>query len=237
MRSWRRLLPLAAVLGCSDLTEGSGGVVSLEVTAPPSQIEVGDTIALQAVALDRNGQPVAAEIGWRSPDTTLTIEPEGPRAIGRFPGPGRIQAVSGTLASGLSQLTVAPRVDTVAIPGPTELIVAPEAPASEPLVALLQTFTPAGPVSGRPIIYEIVEPVFPDPATRTVELTGGVLLDTLTTDATGGPATPVAVQRVAGAVVPESVVVEVRAFRKDVIPVPGSGQRFIVRFQQPPATP
>ena len=73
-----RALPLllAAALGCSNITDsGSGtGVVALEVKVPSRlELEVGDTIKLSARALDRNGDSVAADITWLSPDTTVGV--------------------------------------------------------------------------------------------------------------------------------------------------------------------
>ena len=61
------------VLGCSDLTEGAGGVVGLEINTPPkTEIEVGETMALTARALDKDGNTIPAAVTWRAPDATLT---------------------------------------------------------------------------------------------------------------------------------------------------------------------
>ena len=71
-----RVLPLlvVAALGCSNITDTGSGVVALEVKVPSRlELEVGDTIQLSARALDRNGDSVAAEITWLSPDTTVGV--------------------------------------------------------------------------------------------------------------------------------------------------------------------
>jgi hypothetical protein len=94
-----------------------------------------------------------------------------------------------------------------------------------PLVTSLQSFTTGGLVD-RPVIYEITTPT-PDTA---VTLTGGVLSDTLQT-ASDGTITSVSLSLNASKVRPDSTIIEVRANRTHGAPVPGSGQRFIVRFQ------
>jgi hypothetical protein len=96
-------------------------------------------------------------------------------------------------------------------------------------VVLLQTFTPSvAPVADRPVIYEITSPV---PGTSpAVALTGGVQADTVNTGSDGTVA-GVALTRVAGAAPVDSAIVEVRALRTRGALVPGSGQRFIIRFQ------
>ena len=97
------------------------------------------------------------------------------------------------------------------------------------LVVLLQTFTPSvAPVADRPVIYEITSPVAG--ASAAVALTGGVQADTVNTGSDGTVA-GVALTRVAGAAPVDSAIVEVRALRTRGAVVPGSGQRFIIRFQ------
>ena len=116
------------------------------------------------------------------------------------------------------------------MPGPVTDTVAADETASVALVSRVESFDPAGPLSGRSLIYEIVQPAFADPAARTVELSGGGLADTVLTGADGAPTTPVAVQRVTGATPPASVTVQVRGVQRRGTPVPGSGQAFTVAF-------
>jgi hypothetical protein len=215
------------MLSCSNLTEGAGGVVGLEIRTPVlTTIEVGETLQLSAVALDKNGDSVAAPVTWATPDTTLTVDPTG-AITGVHPGTGRVQAFTGSLASSLATFTVIARADTLILVGDSVVTVAPGA-NSTPLVAELQSFSPAGPLPSRPIVYQVTSP--PDVGPHTVELPGSVLVDTLTTG-TDGAVTSVTLNRVNGTTQPDTAIVEVRAFRTRGSAVPGSGQRFIVLFQ------
>lgn len=118
MTRWATLLASALLLGCSNLTEGPNGLVELEITQPAqTQIEVGQTLQLAARALDKNGDPIAVTIGWRTADVTLTVDDQG-LVTGVAPGPGRVQAFAGSLSSALINLTViATTVPTPSIAG------------------------------------------------------------------------------------------------------------------------
>jgi len=81
-------------------------VVALEITQPAvTTIEVGDTLRLSARALNRDGDPVDVPITWTTADATLTVDPQG-LVTGIAPGPGRVQALTGSLGSALVSLTV-----------------------------------------------------------------------------------------------------------------------------------
>jgi hypothetical protein len=218
----------ALVAGCSDLTEGAGGVVELEVRVPAvTSIEVGEGLQLTALALDRDGNPVDVPISWRTSDASLTVDDTG-FVTGVAPGPGHVQAFAGTLSSGRLPLTVIARADTLAIVGDSVVIVAPEAAASAPLVVQLLSFAQPDPLPSRPVIYTVVSP--DEVPVRTVELAGGVLVDTVSTGTTGLNQT-VTLNRVAGVASPDTAIVQVRSYRNSGADVPGSGQRFIVLFQ------
>jgi Bacterial Ig-like domain (group 2) len=223
------LISLLLVLGCSDLTEGAGGVVSLEITQPAfTTIETGETLALSARALDKNGNPVDAAVTWAAADPTLTVDPATGVVTGVSPGTGRVQAFAGNLASGLLQFTVIARADTLILTD-SVFTVAPDAASSPPLVAQLQSFNPPGVLPDRPIVYEVTSP--PDlGGPHTVELPGGVLIDTVNTG-TDGAVSSVTLNRAGTLGQPDTAIVEVRAFRSRGALVPGSGQRFIVLFQ------
>jgi len=106
VKRWAVLITSAFALGCSDLTEGAGGVVELEIRQPAvTEVEVGKTLQLLARALDRNGDPVAVPVTWRTSDTTLTVDDQG-LVTGVTPGPGQVQAIAGSLASARVSLTV-----------------------------------------------------------------------------------------------------------------------------------
>jgi hypothetical protein len=227
---WCGALVLGLVLGCSNLDEGEAGVVALEVTAPsPDTLEVGETVQLAARALDRDGNAVNAAIAWRSVDTTASIDPTTGVVTALFPGTARVQATVGSLSSGLITLTVLARADTLIIAGDSVLTVATDVPASAAMLVRLESFNPAGPLAGRPVIYTITSPDL-TALPHTVELPGAVLVDTVLTESDGQVST-MTLNRVAGVIAPDSAIVEVSAFRARGAVVPGSGQRFIVHFQ------
>jgi hypothetical protein len=225
------LAALAAVTGCSNLTE-AGGIVGLEIRVPRTPVvEVGQTIQLRARALDQQGDSVAATITWLTPDTTATLTPTG-LLTGRTGGTtARVQAQVGTLVSDFVTFTVNPRPDTLALAGDSVMTVASGVTSSAPLLASLRSFAPPEPLAGDVITYTIVAPVFADAAQRTVELPGGVLSLAATTGIDGTPATAVTLNRVTGQSSPDSAIVTVAAATATGAAVPGSGQRFIVRFQ------
>ena len=232
-RGARVALVLLAVAGCSSLDELADGVIALEVRPPdPPIIEFGDTATFSARALDENGDSVEADIRWVTPDTTLTIVDTAAGLVaGRYPAvTGRVQAQLGSLQGGFTTLTVEARADTIIVPETVPDSVEADETVSNPLVARLETFDPAGPLAGRSLIFEIVAPTFGDPAARTVELSNGALADTVQTAADGTPSSPVVVQRLAGVVPPASVTVQVRSVQRRGTPVPGSGQAFTVLF-------
>jgi len=230
VRCRRLLMAFGALAGCSNLTE-EGGVAGLEIRVPrPATVEVGQTIQLSARALDRQGDSVAAAVTWLTPDTTVTLTPDG-HLTGRTSGSARVQAEVGTLVSDFVTFTVNPRPDTLALAGDSILTVASGVGISAPLFASIRSFAPAEPLSGEVITYTVTAPVFPDATQRTVELPGGVLSLAAITGADGTPATPVTLNRVTGQSSPDSAIVTVSAVTAAGATVPGSGQRFIVRFQ------
>jgi hypothetical protein len=227
----RWVIPFAIVwvLGCSDVTEGAGGVVELEITSPAlTTIEVGEELQLSARALDKDGNPVGVSITWRAPDSTLSVDSSTGIISGLAPGSGRVQALAGSLASPLLSFTVIARADTLILVGDSVVTVDPTATGSAPLVTQLQSFSPPDVLASRPVVYAVTSP--PDVGPHSVELPGAVLIDTLMTAADGTVQAAI-LNRVAGVPSPDSAIVEVRAFRTRGAPVPGSGQRFIVRFQ------
>ncbi len=231
MRCRYFLAAFAAVAGCSNLTE-ENGVAGLELRVPrPPVVEVGQTIQLSARALDLQGDSVAATIVWITPDTTVILTPTG-QMTGRTGGTtARVQAHVGSIVSDFVTFTVNPAPDTLKLVGDSVLTVAPGVTASAPLLASLQSFVPAQALEGDVITFRIAEPVFADPTLRTVELPGGVLTLDATTGLDGTPTPSVTVNRVTGRASPDSAIVTVSALTAAGATVPGSGQRFIVRFQ------
>ena len=134
-------------------------------------------MTLSAQALGKDGNPVDAPITWRAPDSTLTVDETTGVITGVSPGTGRVQAFAGSLSSALLQFTVTATADTLIVTD-SVLTVAPTETASLPLVAQIQTFNPAGPLPGWPVIYTITDP--PEVIPHLVELPGGVVTDTVT---------------------------------------------------------
>ena len=229
MRRWGLLLLAIVLQGCSDLSEGAGGVIELRIVAPSSKnIEVGQTIQLSATALDKDGNPVSTEITWQAPDTTLTVDAATGAITGVFPGTGHVQAFAGSLASSLMTFTVLAAADTLVIVGDSVSTVPPGVSNTAPLVVQLRSLSPDAGLPSRPVIYTVTQP--PDVGPHTVELPGGVLADTVLTG-TDGAVSSVTLIRVNGTTQPDTAIVEVRAIRGSGTDVPGSGQRFIVLFQ------
>lgn len=234
-RAW--ITGTCLLAACSNLTADNGGVVSLEVQRPePATVEVGDTIQLSAVALDRNGEPVDASIVWRTSDTTLAVDSTTGQVTGLVANQtGRVQASETSLSSQPITLSVLSAADTLAVPTDT-LVVAAGVDASPAMAAtiLSQSDTAVSgfePASGARIIFAITVPAFADPAARTVELPGGVLTDTLVSDASGQALPAATVNRLAGTTAPDTVRVTVSALHRSGRAVAGSGQVVIVVFQ------
>jgi hypothetical protein len=223
---WLGLLPVALLVGCSNLDEGEAGIVALEVRTPfPEIIEVGETLQLSAVPLDAEGDSVAAPVTWRSPDNTITLGETTGLVTGVLPGTGRVQATSGSLSSALVELDVIAPADTLVLVGDS-VVVSPVEPGTATLTVRLDSRNPAGAAGARPVAFEITRPTVVPLA---VALPGGDLTESVESG-TDGTAS-VTVSRVPGTAVPDSVFVVVGATRTRGAVVPGSGQRFIVLFQ------
>lgn len=223
-------LLLAVVLaGCSGLDTTDAGIVGLEVSYPrPDTVEVGETIQLVARPLDKNGDSVAAAVTWASPDTTVSLDASTGLLTGRAPGPAQIQASVGSLSSPFISFGVIAPADTLIIPGDSVLTVPSGADQSDSMAVELESAHPAGPMVNWPVVYAIT---LPDPtAGLPVTFANGAAVDTFRTGSDGA-VTNARLLPVPGAVLPDSVVVEVRAARTRGAVVPGSGQHFFVRFQ------
>lgn len=233
MKIPRGLLAVAVLLACTDLIDASNQVVQVRVLASIVTIlDVSDTSRVFAQALNKNGEVVPAPIEWLALDTTAGVDSSG-LVRADFPGQARIQAQTGTLLSNILNFTIVPRPDTVVIVGEDTLRVLVGEGSSAPLEVRLDTHEMGDtlPANGGRIEYRIVEPDSTQP--RSVEFTGQVTIDTVTTGLDGTSTVPVLLNRVAGVTSPDSAIVEITAFRFRVDTVPGSGQRFIIRFDNP----
>ncbi len=227
MRRWCRLLPLLAVAACSNLEEGQGGVVALEIQTPTiTTLEVGEQVQLSARALDADGEAVEATIEWLTSSAALSVDAAG-LATGVSPGVVRVQAAVGSLTSAQINFTVRAPADTIVIVGDSVFVVPVAAPVPANPAVRIDSRTPPGPVEAQDVIFDITQPVAG--AIPVVQLANGDQSDTVRTTAEG--LATVALSLVTGQVPPDTAIVEVRANRLQGSVVPGSGQRFIILFQ------
>jgi hypothetical protein len=235
-RAWPALLCLA--LACSSFANNQDGVASLEVRLPANfYLELGETVQLHAVARDAAGDSVGASLVWLTPDTTVTVDADGLVTPLLGSGTGRVQVgVFGkdTLLTPSDSLkfTLTARADSLRLVGPDSIEVATDTATSVALeVALVDTAAATG-VAGRPIAFQIVDPV--QSTTPTVVLRTAKTRDSVLTAGTGAPTTPMTVKAATGQTPPDRVVVEVTAYRASGQPIPGSGVQFVIRFLHQP---
>jgi hypothetical protein len=225
---------LCALAACSDVGSSSDTVIAIQVTPPPGGVvEVGDTVQYTAVTLNQDGDSIDAPVRWATPDTqNIALDSLTGQVVGkRGATQARVQASSQGLVATPNVINVLATADTLILVGADTVRVDLLSTTSSPLVARLESFDPVGPLAGRTLIYEIIEPVFALPTDATVALPNAQSSDTVLTGSTGEPTTPVTLARVTGKTSPDSAIVEVRATRyRNTQPVPGSGQRWIVRF-------
>lgn len=105
---------LAVLSGCANLPTSGDGIVALEVVQPASlTLAQGSSIQLTARAVDRSGTIVAADVRWRTPDSTLVVDSlTGEVTAITDAGTGRVQASTGTLRSSILTFAL-----TAAAPG------------------------------------------------------------------------------------------------------------------------
>ena len=235
MNPARLLLAILAVPACSDLTSDSTVPIVLEIRAPAGIaggnpiVEIGDTFQLTARALNQDGDSVAAVMVWRTLDTGLVfLDSLTGQISGKKVGPARIQVKSGTLTSDIVSFSVVPFAEQLQIIPPDSARVALADTASVALVTELDTITPTGPLPGRQIIYDLTT-IFGQQG-DTVSLSGGSMSLSVATGALGQPTVSIYVRTIPSQPRPDSVLVLVSALRPSGDSIPGSGQRFIVRF-------
>lgn len=103
------LLVIAGAAACGSVPDLGGGIVALEVRTPDTlRLAVGATLTLHARALDLQGDSVAADIFWRTPDTALvTLDTVRGTIVARTnTGVARIQARVSSLVSNIIQITL-----------------------------------------------------------------------------------------------------------------------------------
>jgi len=239
MNPARLLLAILALPACSELTSDSNVPIVLEIRAPAGVpggnpiVEIGDTFQLNARALNQDGDSVAAVLVWRTADTALVFLDSLTGYIsGKQVGTARVQVKSGSLTSDLVSFSVVPAAESLLIISPDTVHVLSTDAQSVGLITELDTLNPNGPLSGRQIVYLIASISGVDSASAT--LNGGFDTLVVVTGTDGRPTTTVVV--VPGTTRPDSLIVEVRAYRPSSFSrptpvfIPGSGQQFIVKF-------
>ena len=105
--------------GCSSLPTTGDGIVAIEVRIPSSlTLRLGDSVTLQARALNQQGDSVAGVIRWFTVDTAaVTVDSiRGVVTARKSSGTARIQASVGTLHSNPLTLLLAPAPTTLVLP-------------------------------------------------------------------------------------------------------------------------
>ena len=225
-------MQLGAGAACSGLTDNSDGVERLEIVGPANTfLELGTPTQLTAVALNRNGDTVAANFRWRTPDSTVTLDSlQGIITARLAAGSARVQVgVFGkdTIVTSLGGLsfTLTARADTVVLLSADSVDVPKDLVGSPIRLKLTGGAAQTG-GAGRPVSLRIIDPAPAD--SPAVTFASGRVADSLTTDATGS--TGSTVRGVAGRPVPDRAVVEINAYRASGLPIPGSRRRVVIRF-------
>lgn len=222
----------ALLAGCSGISENADGVASVEIRLPTNfYLEKGQSVLIRAVARNRDGDSVAAEFRWRSPDTTIAVD----SALGIVTGltdvgTARVQAAlfgSDTLLSILDSLTftLTAMADTGFSTTPDSITISVDTVATS-IAFTLEGGTPRQPVAGRPVTFIIVDPAPAD--TPVVMFLSGRARDSTLTSAAG--VATLTVRGRSGKTIPDRAVVEINAYRAAGALIPGSGQRVVVRF-------
>jgi len=226
--AWR--VVLAVVLAaCSDLSSTGKGVVALRVLLPsPAAVEPGDTLPLQAQALDIDGDTIpGAEIFWRTPDTAALdmVDSVGLVTTALTSGTGRVQARVGSLFSDLQTLTIRRASDTLVLTGEAFDTVAAGDTASAPLEAAVLSLTPdtAG-INNTRITFALLDSL------SGVHFAGDVAILGALTGPGGKPAQPVTLRR-SGPAVLGTVRVALSATRPSGAPVGSLNPVITITFQ------
>jgi hypothetical protein len=227
----------AAIFGaaaCGNIAGDLRGVIAIDVVVPDSaRVETGDTIIPSAVALDGNGDTVAAAtVYWSSLDTAgAGILHLADSTTGTFvalaPGTSQIQARVGNLRSNPIPISVLFRADTIfadSTPARDSVSVATKTDSlSDSLRIRIRSFADTvagGNLPGRRVVFQLLYPG--DTTSFTL-----VPSNTITTDGAGLAVVQVKLKSRA---LPDSAVVQATATRVNGQTVHGAPITFTVVF-------
>lgn len=196
-------------------------------------LEIGTPTQLRAVALNQNGDSVAATIRWRTPDTTVTLDSVTGIVTARLAaGTARVQAAvfgTDTIASSLGGLTfnLTAHADTLVLVSADSIDVARDTVGTPLRVRLAAGAAATTGVGGRPVSFRVIDPAPAD--SPAVAFSSSRVADSIPTDGTGAAAATV--RGVKGRAVPDRAVVEIDAYRASGAAIPGSRRRIVIRFR------
>jgi hypothetical protein len=241
----------AALAGaaCTELTGDFDRVIAVDIIGSlRDTVEEGDTLRLEAQAIDANGEVVPdAPIVWQSVDTGavgFTIEETTGLVTGTGPGQGQVIARVENLPSDPVTITGTAAADSIE-PASAQLDTVPASEAqSEQLIVVVYYWgltSDSPPVdtllalAGTAVHYDLVEPL---PGSSAADAVFLAQTDTVPgsephhlVDETSAVGTTFAVLRkVSGATPPDSAIVNAVALRATRDTVAGSPVRFVVVF-------
>ncbi len=232
------LAVLGTAIGCTGVTGDANAPIAIEIftsSQPPIILQEFDTLPLKVRVLNRAGDTLAGapvRLASLTPDT-VGVDSARLAIFGIAPGPGRVLAISGSLASDPLAVIVTRAPDSLGVvSGAVDTVVAADS-ASAPLVAgLFDLRTTPGTAIGLPgdtVWFAIVLPAFASDSAASAVLGN----DSLTAPVVTGPGgtAQVIVKRQGAPPQPDSVVVRASATRANGSVVNGSPVQFVVYFQ------
>lgn len=167
----RVLLILLVAAACNEITGDFSDVIAIEYAGPSSlRIEEGDTVRLEALALDLRGQPLpdvqvvwtvieldTVQVGFTLDSLTGLITATAPG------GPWRVQGrVEELRTDPPIRVTVTPSPDSMAVVEPSRIVVDSGVSQSAGLVTIVYDLTTTPdqltPLPGVAVRYELVDP-------------------------------------------------------------------------------
>ncbi len=246
----RVLLILLVASACNEIIGDFSDVIAIEYAGPLSlRIEEGDTVRLEALALDLRGEPLpdvqvvwtvieldTVQIGFTLDSLTGLIT-----ALDTAPAPGGPWRVQGRVEELRTdppiQVTVTPGPDSMAVVEPSRIVVESGVSQSAGLVTIVYDLTTIPdqltPLPGVAVRYELVDPAPGAAAAARVALvvTSEVGVDPHRVEAvTGSGGQASAFARRIGLGQPDSITVDAVVLTAGGDTVPGTPGRFVVVF-------